>query len=96
MQGTFYNRNIRRAVVYFLLLRFHFVSAVVLFLSELWLLQLLLLTKLNDILCQLLWVFNSQLKFEDPAEGEPALVATFKQLHEDLTVGFCALEDETR
>ncbi|KAJ8770228.1 hypothetical protein K2173_011764 [Erythroxylum novogranatense] len=35
-------------------------------------------------------------KFEDPAEGEPALVAKFKKLHEDLTAGFRALEDETR
>ncbi|KAJ8770845.1 hypothetical protein K2173_021760 [Erythroxylum novogranatense] len=35
-------------------------------------------------------------KFEDPAEGEPALVAKFKKLHEDLTAAFRALEDETR
>ncbi|XP_039006007.1 V-type proton ATPase catalytic subunit A-like [Hibiscus syriacus] len=35
-------------------------------------------------------------KFEDPGEGEEALVAKFKKLHEDLTAGFRALEDETR
>ncbi|XVE89291.1 hypothetical protein DITRI_Ditri19aG0190800 [Diplodiscus trichospermus] len=35
-------------------------------------------------------------KFEDPAEGEEALVAKFKKLYEDLTAGFRALEDETR
>ncbi|KAE8673405.1 V-type proton ATPase catalytic subunit A [Hibiscus syriacus] len=33
-------------------------------------------------------------KFEDPAEGEEALVAKFKKLNEDLTAGFRALEDE--
>ncbi|KAK4719082.1 hypothetical protein R3W88_017420 [Solanum pinnatisectum] len=35
-------------------------------------------------------------KFEDPAEGEDALVAKFKKLHDDLTAGFRNLEDETR
>ncbi|KAI3442561.1 uncharacterized protein J3R85_000755 [Psidium guajava] len=35
-------------------------------------------------------------KFEDPAEGEEALVAKFKKLHEDLTAGFRNLEDEMR
>jgi len=35
-------------------------------------------------------------KFEDPAEGEAALVAKFQKLHEDLTTGFRNLEDETR
>ncbi|PSS07234.1 V-type proton ATPase catalytic subunit A like [Actinidia chinensis var. chinensis] len=35
-------------------------------------------------------------KFEDPAEGEEALVAKFKKLNEDLTAGFRNLEDETR
>ncbi|KAJ6727591.1 V-TYPE PROTON ATPASE CATALYTIC SUBUNIT A [Salix purpurea] len=35
-------------------------------------------------------------KFEDPAEGEAALVEKFSKLHEDLTGGFRALEDETR
>lgn len=35
-------------------------------------------------------------KFEDPAEGEAALVAKFKKLHEDLSNGFRNLEDETR
>nr|AHA83579.1 V-type proton ATPase subunit A [Hevea brasiliensis] len=35
-------------------------------------------------------------KFEDPAEGEAALVAKFSKLHEDLTAGFRALDDETR
>ncbi|KAG6764966.1 hypothetical protein POTOM_028980 [Populus tomentosa] len=35
-------------------------------------------------------------KFEDPAEGEAALVGKFSKLHEDLTGGFRALEDETR
>ncbi|OMO65486.1 hypothetical protein COLO4_31156 [Corchorus olitorius] len=33
-------------------------------------------------------------KFEDPAEGEEALVAKFQKLHDDLTAGFRALEDE--
>ncbi|KAL0319545.1 UNVERIFIED_CONTAM: V-type proton ATPase catalytic subunit A [Sesamum angustifolium] len=35
-------------------------------------------------------------KFEDPAEGEEALVAKFKKLNDDLTAGFRNLEDETR
>ncbi|XP_042478745.1 V-type proton ATPase catalytic subunit A-like [Macadamia integrifolia] len=35
-------------------------------------------------------------KFEDPAEGEAALVAKFSKLHEDLIAGFRNLEDETR
>ena len=35
-------------------------------------------------------------KFEDPAEGEEALMVKFKKLNEDLTAGFRALEDETR
>ncbi|XP_043725712.1 V-type proton ATPase catalytic subunit A-like [Telopea speciosissima] len=35
-------------------------------------------------------------KFEDPAEGEAALVAKFSKVHEDLTAGFRNLEDETR
>lgn len=35
-------------------------------------------------------------KFEDPAEGEAALVAKFSKLHDDLTAGFRNLEDETR
>ncbi|KAH6829363.1 vacuolar ATP synthase subunit A [Perilla frutescens var. hirtella] len=35
-------------------------------------------------------------KFEDPAEGEEALVAKFQKLHDDLTAGFRNLEDETR
>jgi len=35
-------------------------------------------------------------KFEDPAEGEAVLVEKFSKLHEDLTAGFRALEDETR
>ena len=35
-------------------------------------------------------------KFEDPAEGEDALVAKFKKLNEDLTAAFRNLEDETR
>ncbi|KAI7985683.1 hypothetical protein LOK49_LG14G02287 [Camellia lanceoleosa] len=35
-------------------------------------------------------------KFEDPAEGEEALVGKFKKLYEDLTAGFRNLEDETR
>ena len=39
---------------------------------------------------------NRSQKFEDPAEGEAALVAKFKKLYEDLTAGFRALEDETR
>jgi len=41
------------------------------------------------------WYCSSQ-KFEDPAEGEAALVAKFTQLHEDLTNGFRNLEDEAR
>ncbi|KAF3672984.1 V-type proton ATPase catalytic subunit A [Capsicum annuum] len=35
-------------------------------------------------------------KFEDPAEGEDALVAKFKKLYDDLISGFRNLEDETR
>ncbi|XXG64402.1 hypothetical protein AAC387_Pa05g2366 [Persea americana] len=35
-------------------------------------------------------------KFEDPAEGEAALVAKFSKLREDLTTGFRNLEDELR
>ncbi|KAF8400206.1 hypothetical protein HHK36_013502 [Tetracentron sinense] len=35
-------------------------------------------------------------KFEDPAEGEAALVAKFSKLYEDLTGGFRNLDDETR
>ncbi|GMQ07792.1 hypothetical protein CsSME_00051839 [Camellia sinensis var. sinensis] len=35
-------------------------------------------------------------KFEDPGEGEEALVGKFKKLHEDLTAGFRNHEDETR
>ncbi|CAL5443605.1 unnamed protein product [Camellia sinensis] len=35
-------------------------------------------------------------KFEDPGEGEEALVGKFKKLHEDLTAGFRNLEDETQ
>ncbi|WVZ25503.1 hypothetical protein V8G54_004047 [Vigna mungo] len=35
-------------------------------------------------------------KFEDPAEGEAALIAKFQKLHEDLSTGFRNLEDETR
>ncbi|KAK4375332.1 hypothetical protein RND71_006009 [Anisodus tanguticus] len=35
-------------------------------------------------------------KFENPAEGEEALVAKFQKLHDDLTAGFRNLEDETR
>lgn len=35
-------------------------------------------------------------KFEDPAEGEPALVQKFSKLYEDLTAGFRNLEDEYR
>nr|CAB3471079.1 unnamed protein product [Digitaria exilis] len=35
-------------------------------------------------------------KFEDPAEGEDALVAKFKKLYDDLAAGFRNLEDEVR
>lgn len=35
-------------------------------------------------------------KFEDPAEGEDALVTKFKKLDDDLIDGFRNLEDETR
>ncbi|XP_062223940.1 V-type proton ATPase catalytic subunit A isoform X2 [Phragmites australis] len=35
-------------------------------------------------------------KFEDPVEGEEALVAKFKKLYDDLTTGFRNLEDEAR
>ncbi|KAH6821469.1 vacuolar ATP synthase subunit A [Perilla frutescens var. hirtella] len=40
--------------------------------------------------------FTPSQKFEDPAEGEEALVAKFQKLHDDLTAGFRNLEDETR
>ena len=39
--------------------------------------------------------YRSQ-KFEDPAEGEEALVAKFKKLYDELTTGFRNLEDEAR
>ena len=45
--------------------------------------------------CESVEINRSQ-KFEDPAEGEAALVAKFKKLYEDLNAGFRALEDETR
>ncbi|PVH47412.1 hypothetical protein PAHAL_4G055100 [Panicum hallii] len=35
-------------------------------------------------------------KFEDPAEGEDALIAKFQKLYDDLTAGFRNLEDEAR
>ncbi|THU55512.1 hypothetical protein C4D60_Mb11t07360 [Musa balbisiana] len=35
-------------------------------------------------------------KFEDPAEGEEALVTKFQKLYDDLTAGFRNLEDEVR
>eukprot|EP01018_Ginkgo_biloba_P027345 Gb_06310 [translate_table: standard] len=35
-------------------------------------------------------------KFEDPAEGEPALVEKFRILYDNLTTGFRNLEDEYR
>lgn len=47
-------------------------------------------------LIMLLYCHCRSQKFEDPAEGEAALVAKFQQLHEDLTNGFRNLEDETR
>lgn len=46
---------------------------------------------MNAFICY----YRSQ-KFEDPAEGEEALVAKFKKLYDDLTAGFRNLEDETR
>jgi hypothetical protein len=42
------------------------------------------------------WYLNCSQKFEDPAEGEDTLVAKFKKLYDDLTVGFRNLEDEAR
>jgi len=41
-------------------------------------------------------LYDSSQKFEDPAEGEDALVAKFKKLYDDLTAGFRNLEDEAR
>jgi V-type H+-transporting ATPase subunit A len=35
-------------------------------------------------------------KFEDPAEGEAALVEKYKRLYEDLSAGFRNLEDDYR
>jgi V-type H+-transporting ATPase subunit A len=43
-----------------------------------------------------LYIHYRSQKFEDPAEGEPALVAKFQKLHDDLTAGFRNLEDEAR
>jgi V-type H+-transporting ATPase subunit A len=40
-------------------------------------------------------VYRSQ-KFEDPAEGEPALIDKFKKLNEALTQAFRNLEDDYR
>lgn len=61
--------------------------------------NLIMLTHLifygKHVLNPLLVTCRSQ-KFEDPAEGEETLVEKFKKLHEDLTNGFRALEDETR
>ncbi|KAG5548982.1 hypothetical protein RHGRI_014382 [Rhododendron griersonianum] len=51
----------------------------------------LIMHRLGDLFYRLV----SQ-KFEDPAEGETALVAKFKKLYDDLTAGFRNLEDETR
>lgn len=45
---------------------------------------------------QLIYPCYRSQKFEDPAEGEAALVAKFSKLHDDLTAGFRNLEDETR
>ncbi|URE30053.1 RabGAP TBC domain-containing protein [Musa troglodytarum] len=44
---------------------------------------------------QLFYRLVSQ-KFEDPAEGEEALIAKFQKLYDDLTVEFRNLEDEAR
>lgn len=44
----------------------------------------------------LIYLICRSQNFEDPAEGETTLVAKFKKLYDDLTVGFCNLEDETR
>lgn len=41
-------------------------------------------------------LFTSSQKFEDPAEGEEALVGKFKKLYDDLTAGFRNLEEEAR
>ena len=43
-----------------------------------------------------LYIHHRSQKFEDPAEGEAALVAKFQKLHDDLTTGFRNLEDEAR
>jgi hypothetical protein len=43
-----------------------------------------------------LYIHYRSQKFEDPAEGEDALVAKFKKLYDDLTAGFRNLEDEAR
>ena len=43
-----------------------------------------------------LYIHHRSQKFEDPAEGEAALVAKFQKLHDDLTTGFRYLEDEAR
>lgn len=51
---------------------------------------------LDDGRDKIFGVFCRSQKFEDPAEGEAALIEKFKKLHEDLTNGFRALEDETR
>lgn len=50
----------------------------------------------NYVMIKLVIIGCRSQKFEDPAEGEAALVAKFSKLHEDLTAGFRALEDETR
>ncbi|KAE9468080.1 hypothetical protein C3L33_00028, partial [Rhododendron williamsianum] len=44
----------------------------------------------------LIYLICRSQKFEDPAEGETALVAKFKKLYDDLTAGFRNLDDETR
>eukprot|EP00899_Mesostigma_viride_P024267 jgi/Mesvir1/5024/Mv02234-RA.2 len=35
-------------------------------------------------------------KFEDPAEGEPALVAKFKKLYDDISAAFRSIEEDAR
>ena len=49
-----------------------------------------------DFKVYFLFLSISSQKFEDPAEGEAALVGKYKKLYEDLTTGFRNLEDDYR
>ncbi|GKC36100.1 hypothetical protein Tco_1048484 [Tanacetum coccineum] len=59
-------------------------------------LQLLLFKSLEDWEVSLLQFMQRFQKFENPTKGEDVLTGRIKKLYEDITAGFCNLEDETR